>query len=382
MKKIFLLRLFSFIPCIFLLFSFSYAETNKNKIDSLDKLFSESIEAVGSKNAIDKIKNIEAFAECIGPKGKYTTHITSFRSNKTHFKQDFSYKEDSSNIFINKDVAWAASNNSVGFEMVSPFQRLVVHLHEYQKMAFDFQKMFTDFEILGDEIFNGNLNVKVKAKNALGGTIFLFFDKQTKHLSGYILPISGSEESVKNVFNEWKEIGGVKLPSKVTATDSFGDWVLNFKEIKLNKVDEKMLEVPPRVKDLSKLLRLHKQHQTAHLTYNAELFVETFVENLVTVQRGAVISRNKDENRKRLKSYFDSFKFKKWEDVKPPVIKISKDGTLATIIVEKIVEGTYKNENGETVESVTEFAWLEVWEKIDGKWKVTTVASTRKNDGK
>ena len=154
--------------------------------------------------------------------------------------------------------------------------------------------------------------------------------------------------------------------------------VLSEKKISDDRSKQTVDDKSPLEKDRAELQRLHKQHQTAHLTYDAELFVETFAENLVTVQRGTVVTRNKAENLKRIKGYFDSFKFKKWEDVKPPIIKISKDGTLATIIVEKIVEGTYKNEKGETVRSVTEFAWLEVWEKIDGKWKITTVASTRK----
>lgn len=344
----------------------------------LQKVFAEAIEAVGGEDEISKIKSIEAFAECTGPKGEYKTAIKSFRADKTHFMQSFSYRDANTDIFISGDLAWQKDDEKGDFAMVSPFQKLVVRLHEFQKMAFDFEKFFTDFALVGEEIFEKRPSIQVSAKHELGGTIYLYFGKKTKLLSGYVLPIPNSEESVKNVFNEWKEVGGVKLPSKVTATDSSGDWILDFKEIKLNQADEKLLEVPPHVEDLAELLRLHKQHQTAHLNYNAELFVETFAEDLVTVQRGTVLTRNKAENLKRIKGYFDSFKFKKWEDVKPPVIKISDDGTLATIIVEKIVEGTYKNEKGETVKSVTEFAWLEVWEKIEGKWKITTVASTRK----
>lgn len=52
---------------------------------------------------------------------------------------------------------------------------------------------------------------------------------------------------------------------------------------------------------------------------------------------------------------------------------------MATVIVQKRVRGTYKNEKGEEIPDHTVFAWLEVWEKIDGKWKVTTVASTEKS---
>ena len=136
--------------------------------------------------------------------------------------------------------------------------------------------------------------------------------------------------------------------------------------------------IDPRQADMQELLRLHKQHQTAHLTYDAELFVESFVENLPQIQSGEVKSSTKAENLARFRNYFSTFKFLEWKDIKRPVIKISRDGTLATKIVQKRVRGTYKNDKGEEVKSHSVFAWLEVWEKINGKWKVTAVASTRK----
>ena len=129
-------------------------------------------------------------------------------------------------------------------------------------------------------------------------------------------------------------------------------------------------------KDRAELLRLHKEHQTAHLTYDAELFVKSFGDNVTQLQRGQVKTQDKAANLKRFKNYFANYKFIEWEDIKPPVINISKDGTLATIIVQKSVKGTYKNEKGEEEKDHSIFAWLEVWEKIDGKWKIVTIAST------
>jgi hypothetical protein len=131
-------------------------------------------------------------------------------------------------------------------------------------------------------------------------------------------------------------------------------------------------------KDLAELMRLHEQQKTAHLTYNAELFTEMFAERLTQLQRGNANTRTKAENLARFKTYFSGYKFIEWEDIVPPVYKISKDGTLATKIVQKRVRGTYKNEKGEDESDHTIFAWLEVWEKIAGKWKVTTLASTEK----
>lgn len=340
----------------------------------LEKVFASSIKAIGGAKEINKIRSLEVFADCVGPKGKYTTEIVSFRDDKTRFTQRFSYKEELTDILINNKLAWQNTDLS----LVSPFQKLVVHLHEYQKMAFDFQKMFHDFVLEGYEVFEKRPSIKVRAKNELNDTIYLYFDAETKLFAGYVLPIPNSSESVKNVFNEWKMVGKLRLPVKVTATDSSGDWVLNFQKISLNKADTKIFEVPPRVADFAELMKLHEQQKTAHLTYNAELFVEMFAENLTQVQKGNVVTRTKAESLARFKNYFSSFKFIEWENYKPPVVRISKDGTMATIVVQKRVRGTYKNEKGEEVLDQTDFAWIEVWEKQNGKWKIVTVASTEK----
>ncbi|MBX3290173.1 MAG: DUF4440 domain-containing protein [Acidobacteria bacterium] len=141
-------------------------------------------------------------------------------------------------------------------------------------------------------------------------------------------------------------------------------------------------EAQSRKKDMAELLRLHEQQKTAHITNNAEMFVEMFAENLVQLQRGQSATRTKAESLSRFKTYLSRYKFLEWEDIKPPVIKISKDGTMATKIVQKRVRGTYTYEDGKVEDDHTVFAWLEVWEKIKGKWKVTAIASTDRDGGK
>jgi hypothetical protein len=354
--------------------SFLSLTTVSGQNAELEKVFSAAINAVGGAKEINQIRSLEVIAECVGPKGKYTTEIVSFRDRKTRFRQKFSYKNELSDIFIKDNLAWDAN----GYSLVPPFQRLAVELHEYQKMSFDFQKMFHDFVLEGPENFAGRPSLKVRAQHELNGPIYLFFNAKTKLFAGFVLPIPNSGETIKNVIDEWKLVGKLKLPSKATATDSSGDWVLNFEKISLNKSDAKMFEVPPRVIDLIELTRLHEQQRAAHLSYNAEMFIEMFADNLTQIQRGNASNRTKAENLAHFKNYFSTFKFIEWEDLQPPVIKISRDGTLATIIVQKRVRGTYRNEKGEEVPDRTDFAWLEVWEKQNNQWKIVTVASTEK----
>ncbi|MBX3244481.1 MAG: DUF4440 domain-containing protein [Acidobacteria bacterium] len=141
-------------------------------------------------------------------------------------------------------------------------------------------------------------------------------------------------------------------------------------------------EAQVRKKDMAELLRLHEQQKTAHLTNNAELFIEMFAEHFMQLQRGNAAERGKADSLERFRTYFANYKFLEWEDIKPPVIKISKDGTMATKIVQKRVRGTYTYEDGKVEDDHTIFAWLEVWEKIKGKWKVTAIASTDRDGSK
>lgn len=342
-----------------------------------DQILAEAAASVGSPGDIAKLKSILAFADCVGPKGTYSTKIASFRTKNTRFEQTYSYKPDRLIVNINGDVVWTVSEK--GPEISTAFQRMAARGHEYQKMAFDLRSFFTGLKSAGEEDFEGKPSIKLSGKNELGMDADVFFDKLTKRFSGYVLKVPNSDKTIKNVVLEWKRVGNLMLPSVVRATDDQGDWTLRFHTITLNNAVEKLLEIPPRVADTAELMKLHELQKEAHLSYNAGLFVEMFADQLMQLQRGSVVTRSRSENLARFKNYFSTFKFQEWEDIKPPIVKISNDGSMATIAVQKSVKGTYKNDKDEEVFDHTIFAWLEVWEKVDGKWKVTTVASTEKN---
>lgn len=348
---------------------------------SLDQVLDAASRAVGSDKDLGAIRSIYAVAACVGPKGKYTTSISSFRNGRTRFEQTFEYRKPTS-VFINGDIVWEKNPDTGEFLVSTPAYRMVSRMHEYQKMAIDPRAFFKDLEIIGDEEFNGRPSIKVAAKNELDMPVFLFFDRSNGRLNGYKLMVPGSTETIINTFNEWKPVGKVMLPSAVTAIDSAGRWTLSFHTIKLNSADPKPLEVPPLVRDMIEILRMHEEQKTAHLTYNAEMIVGDSPVRPTTIQRGNVVQRTREEDLNRFKSYFGSFKFLEWEDIQPPIIKVSKDGSMATKIVQKRVRGTSKDKDGNDISEHVVYAWLEVLEKMDGKWRLVTIASTEKDGGK
>ena len=61
------------------------------------------------------------------------------------------------------------------------------------------------------------------------------------------------------------------------------------------------------------------------------------------------------------------------------MIEVSEDGTLATVLVHKLVDLTLQSANGTPEEEMTIFAWAETWRRRRGRWELAMVISTRKN---
>ncbi|MBK7375012.1 MAG: nuclear transport factor 2 family protein [Chitinophagaceae bacterium] len=129
--------------------------------------------------------------------------------------------------------------------------------------------------------------------------------------------------------------------------------------------------------ETKKLLALHKEQQDAHLNKDAKQFVGQFAGNMLSVNRGKISATSTDSAWKRIRDYFGNVEFKKWEDVKPPVIEFSADASMAYIVVDKLVVLTYKDEADKPVEETTHFAWVSIFKKqADGEWKIVCNVST------
>lgn len=133
---------------------------------------------------------------------------------------------------------------------------------------------------------------------------------------------------------------------------------------------------PDSAADRTELLRLHDLQRQAHLEKRADLLVATFADTFRNIARGEVTQPSTAESRARMQPYFDRSTFLAWDDLAPPIIRVSPDGRMAYVIVQKDVRLTGPDSSGTATEEHTVYAWLETWEKEEGKWRLTTVAST------
>ncbi len=128
-------------------------------------------------------------------------------------------------------------------------------------------------------------------------------------------------------------------------------------------------------KEKAEILRLHDLDRAAHLKGDAADLVSRLAPELISVAEGKIIRQTRDENRKLFEEYFRGSKHTAWDDLEPPVIRISPDGQMAWAIYR--VHSRYE-QTRDGKKEVTEFvaAWMSAYEKRNGKWEMTAVAST------
>ena len=135
-----------------------------------------------------------------------------------------------------------------------------------------------------------------------------------------------------------------------------------------------------RSADRAELLRLHQRQRTAHLERRADWLVAEWADSLFSVSRGRVSIGRPAQGQAGFQEYLDDVTFQAWDDVVPPRIRISPDGQMAYVIVEKRVHLSARDSSSADKAERTRFAWLSVYQKEAGKWRLAAIASTERPD--
>jgi len=135
--------------------------------------------------------------------------------------------------------------------------------------------------------------------------------------------------------------------------------------------------------DRAELLRLHQRARAAHLEHRADWLASEWADTIFSVSQGKVsigTRENRDRSQARFQDYLDASTFQAWDDIVPPRIWISPDGQMAYAIVEKRVHLTAKDSTGAVQPERVRYAWLSVYQKQAGKWRLAAIASTDRPD--
>ncbi len=130
--------------------------------------------------------------------------------------------------------------------------------------------------------------------------------------------------------------------------------------------------------EVDKIMDLHKLQKKYHFEKMSKEFVEQFSRDHISINKGTISKLSKTELEKRFQKYFNSVNFIKWDDKTPPIIRFSQDRSMAYSVVNKEVIIEYLNEENHSARDTTQFAWLAIYTKEKGNWKLDCIASTEK----
>jgi len=127
-----------------------------------------------------------------------------------------------------------------------------------------------------------------------------------------------------------------------------------------------------RAADQAALLELHEQDRQAHLRGDAELLASAVAEVLIDSSRGGIQRSSRDEFRERFAGYFRRVRYARWDDVDPPVVSVSADGSQAWMAIH--IEADLATLDGEARRFQS--SWIAAYEKRERGWVLVGIGSS------
>lgn len=118
----------------------------------------------------------------------------------------------------------------------------------------------------------------------------------------------------------------------------------------------------------NEILKLHQQEIEAHLNKDVSFFTKDLADNYFHAKHGEITYPNKDSIAANFEDYLSNTTFTRYEDLQKPIVKVSKDGTMAWSLVQVKIEGERKLANDSIYNLNFTCDWISLYEKIDDKW--------------
>ncbi len=210
-----------------------------------ETVFAALAQAIGGASAAQAVQSIAATARCSGPRGAYTTELASLRGDRLQFTQRRAGRPPFTALLIGAQ-GWAYDPTSAAYEPLDRQGVATVRSHEFQMLPLVMATRYRDLGAGWQQEFAGAECDVVAMTDELGYPCHAYF-RQSDHLWAGMSMVDARapfQAKVQVVVREWRRVGALRLPSAITASDSAGDFRLDFHTITLNTVDPAIFCVP------------------------------------------------------------------------------------------------------------------------------------------
>ncbi len=123
-----------------------------------------------------------------------------------------------------------------------------------------------------------------------------------------------------------------------------------------------------RVDPHAQLLALHEEVMQAHRESNVDTLMKAEAPDYFSANRGQISQPTLQARRARFEQYFGTTRFTEYIDLVPPVVRVSKDGSLGWVIVQVRAKGVQMTSDGGSQAMTFESAWVELYERRGETW--------------
>lgn len=128
--------------------------------------------------------------------------------------------------------------------------------------------------------------------------------------------------------------------------------------------------------EVRQLLEIHQSDRRAHFETSAKQLMEHGTDELISVSNGKIHRTTHAENLKFFEEYFKGAKYHEWDDLEPPIVRVSDDASMAWMIVRTRVRRTQTQGDGKEAERQFVYAGIMAYEKKAGRWVRVANVST------
>jgi len=129
---------------------------------------------------------------------------------------------------------------------------------------------------------------------------------------------------------------------------------------------------PGRPIELEKqeLLERHQELLRAVRQGDLDAWLALETEDYVECSDGQIREPSVSERRAKLSLWLGSLNLQRYEDASDPIVEVANDGSLAWLFTRIHLVGTKKNEDGGETGIDSLEPWVELYQKVQGEWKL------------
>jgi hypothetical protein len=263
---------------------------------------------------------------------------------------------------------------------VDPFFETYILGHQMHAYLLFFDHLSDSLSSLEKTNFRGNPCLQM---TGWGPNVFsIYLDETNSRPIAMELHIQDNQR-IQFEFEDWKPLGAYYFPHKMVIDDGERVFQYDYKTIGLNKGHFSSFRAPdPLLTEEQRLIRRHRTIMDAHLFEEASLIKEIQSDSLVIVSAGDIFQMAGNQPNSGIERILSNRNYLVYDDMVRPIVQVSDDGTLGWVIVQVEAEGYYFNDEGGVGDPIYFVcAWIEMYEKVEGAWKMKGNVSNFRQSG-